>query len=151
VDGSLKKVVLIIGRISEGIDTMIRIKEVLNPREMDLIEEYQLAILRLGIGDLGQVYMYQKLIYEVIVKAEKRYYSENPTVISIKAKEDPKEITSKNTVKVSDLFTDEETEEVDFLRWRMSQSIFPWTRRRNEKKIKSIIDEAKKRAGVENI
>jgi hypothetical protein len=129
---------------------MVRIREVLNSREKDLIEEYQLAILRADVEELEMVNMYHKLIYEVIVKANKRYYTENPIVIPIKTGKVHKDKTNKSNRTVYDLFTDEEVEEVDFLKWRMTKSLFPWTRRRNEKKINSIIETAKNRAGVKN-
>lgn len=117
---------------------------------MDLIEEYHMAILKTDIEDLDSVYTYQKLISNIIFKAKSRYYAENSTIIPIKTRDVKKE-KNKNKIKVYELFTDEEAEEVDFLRWRMTRSVFPWTRRRNEKKINTIIEEAKYRVGIKDI
>jgi ethanolamine utilization protein EutQ (cupin superfamily) len=130
---------------------MVKLNEILNSREKDLITEYQSAILKTDIEDRDSVFMYQNLISEMILKAKKRYYAENSKVIPIKTGEFHKEVTSKNKIKVYDLFTNEEAEEVDFLRWRMTRSIFPWTRRRNEKKIDTIIEEAKNRVGIKDL
>lgn len=111
---------------------MVKLKEALNSREVDLIKEYQSTILKTDIEDGDSVSMYQNLIAEIIVKAKKRYYAESPTVISIKTAELHKELINKNPTKVNDLFTAEEAEKVAFLRWRMTRSFFPWTRRRKE-------------------
>ncbi|MGV3467063.1 MAG: hypothetical protein ACO1OT_17435 [Heyndrickxia sp.] len=129
---------------------MVKLKEALNSREVDLIEEYQSAILKTDLEDRDSVAMYQNLIAELIEKAKKRYYAENPTVISFKTAELHLEVTNKNN-KVYDIFTTEEAQEVEFLRWRLTRSIFPWTRRRNEQKIYTIIEEAKKREGIKEV
>jgi hypothetical protein len=126
---------------------MSKIKDILCPREKDLINDYQSEILNTNIEDLDRVFYYQNLILSMVQKAKERYYEENPLIVPIKKEEYRKVIESKDTLKIRDLFTKEEVDEVDFLRWRMSKSIFPSTRRRNQKKIEAIITEVKRRNG----
>ncbi|MBT2663862.1 hypothetical protein [Bacillus sp. ISL-45] len=83
----------------------------------------------------------------MIRKAKERYYDENPIIVPINKEGYTKVKESKHVLKVSDFFTKEEAEEVDFLRWRMTKTILPGSRKRKQKKIEKIIAEAKKRNG----
>lgn len=130
-----------------GGDNMVKIKDLLDAREIDMLQFYQQAVLQLDIEDNEGINMYQNLIKEMIENAKERYYKENPSITPIKKEGIAKELTNKNTMKVRDLLTEEEAEEVDFLKWRLSKSIFPWTRNRNQRKIETILDEAKRRNG----
>lgn len=126
---------------------MVKIKDLLDAREMDMLEHYQVGLVNLDIEDTEGIKMYQKLIFETIQKAKDQYYKENPSIVPIKKEGIGKDLTNKNTIKVYDLLTEEEVEEVNFLKWRLAKSVFPWTRNRNQRKIETILDEAKKRNG----
>ena len=126
---------------------MVKIRDLMDAREIDMLEHYQKGLLLLDIEDTEGINMYQNLIKEMIVKAKERYYNENPLIVPLKKEGKVKDLPNYNTIKVFDLLKEEEAEEIDFLKWRLSKSIFPWTKKRNERKIESILDEAKKRNG----
>lgn len=126
---------------------MVKIKDLMDAREMDMLQFYQQALLNLDIEDIEGINMYQNLTKEMIEKVKERHYKKNPSIVSLKKEGIAKELTNKNTIKVRDLLTEEEAEEIDFLKWRLAKSIFPWTRNRNQRKIETILDEAKKRNG----
>lgn len=117
----------------------------MEPREIDMLEHYQKELLQLDIENTEGINLYQNLIKEMNENAKERYYKENPSIVPIKKEGITKDLTNKNTMKVRDLLTMEEAEEVEFLNWRLAKSIFPWSRNRNERKIESILDKAKKR------
>jgi len=126
---------------------MVKIRELMDAREIDMLEHYQRGLLQLDIEDTEGINLYQNLIKEMIEKAKERYYKENPSIIPLKKEGIIPDLPNKNTIKVQELLTSEEVEEIDFLKWRMTKSIFPWTRKRNQRKIESFLDEAKKRNG----
>lgn len=126
---------------------MVKISELMDTREIDMLEHYQRGLLQLDIEDTEGINLYQKLIIETIEKAKERYYKENPSIVPLKKEGITTDMTNKNTMKFRILLTSEEAEEVDFLKWRLTKSVFPWTRKSNQQKIDSILDEAEKRNG----
>jgi len=122
---------------------MVKIKDILDSREQDMLEHYQREMINFDIEDIDTFTMYQNLISEIIQTAKNRHYAANPVIVPLKKEGIIKDIAKNNTIKVRDLLKQEEAEEVDFLKWKLSISIFPWIRNRNKRKMEMIFAEAK--------
>lgn len=122
---------------------MATLKDILTFREKEMLQHYHMSILSLDIEDTATFNLYQKELLHIFEEAKKRYYCENPDIISIN-----REFTDNiGPLTVLDLLTKEEKEEIDFLKWRMIKSFTTWGKRRNESKIEKILAEAKSRNG----
>lgn len=125
---------------------MVKLKDILNYREIEMMQHFQSIILNTGIEDVESVKKYQDEIKQIINAAKKRYYEENPTIIPLKSdRKKENDPVAKMTVK--SLLTKEEEEEINFLRWRITKSITPWGINRKKKRIDLILEEALKRNG----
>ncbi|MCH6266589.1 hypothetical protein [Neobacillus citreus] len=127
---------------------MVKLKEILTYREIEMMQHFQNNMLNADIEDIKTVEMYQNDIIQLLNKAKKRYYEENPSVVPLKSlKTKESDSLRKMTFKARELLTQEEEEEINFLRWRITNSFTPWGIKQKKNRINAILNEALKRNG----
>lgn len=134
--------------LNSEVKIMVQLKEILNYREIEMMQHFQSIILNADIEDLETVKKYQDEIQQIINDAKKRYYEENPAIVPMRS-DSNKENHSVEKMTVKTLLTKEEEAEVNFLRWRITKSITPWGIRKKKKRIDTILEEALKRNGYD--
>lgn len=129
---------------------MVKLKEILNYREIEMMQHFQNNMLNADIEDLETIEMYQNEIMKLLNKAKERYYEENPSVFPLKSlKTKESDSLRKMTLKARELLTKEEEEEVNFLRWRITKSFTPWGIKQKKNRVNAILKEALKRNGYD--